>query len=302
MPRRSRLQGATVATDKLFYWIFQDRPDRILQLLDDLPATAGGYSFSAPVLKEREYRLDGLFLPPLDRPELPALILEAQMASDPLFYRRLYAETARLLQQQATIRHWQVLVICPSRQLNFGDPEPVAEFLERRVRWVELLATEQALQAPWPWLQRLLALLVLPERQLRPAIADLRQGALGRAEEMEILQLIPAIVLPRLSGLSLAEIVAMTGITLEDFSQSRAYRELIGWAEERGIALGEARGEARGETKVTLRLLTRRCGSLSAATTARIQALPVDKLEALAEALLDFTGPQDLQDWLAAKR
>jgi hypothetical protein len=25
-------------------------------------------------------------------------------------------------------------------------------------------------------------------------------------------------------------------------------------------------------------------------------------LEALAEALLDFTGPQDLQDWLAAKR
>jgi len=188
-----------VATDKLFYWIFQDRPDRILQLLDDLPATAGGYSFSAPVLKEREYRLDGLFLPPPDRPELPALILEAQMASDPLFYLRLYAETARLLQQQATIRHWQVLVICPSRQLNFGDPEPVAEFLERRVRWVELLATDQAVQAPWPWLQRLLALLVVPERQLRPAIADLRQGALGRAEEMEILQLIPAIVLPRLT-------------------------------------------------------------------------------------------------------
>lgn len=90
----------------------------------------------------------------------------------------------------------------------------------------------------------------------------------------------------------------MTGITLEDFSRSRAYRELIGWAEERGIALGEARGEA----KMTLRLLTRRCGSLSAATTARIQALPVDKLESLAEALLDFTGPQDLQDWLAAKR
>jgi hypothetical protein len=53
---------------------------------------------------------------------------------------------------------------------------------------------------------------------------------------------------------------------------------------------------------MTLRLLTRRCGSLSAATTARIQALPVDELEALAEALLDFTGPQDLQDWLAAKR
>ncbi len=52
-----------MATDKLFYlfllfyWIFQDQPDRILQLLDDLPAAAAGYSFSAPVLKEREYRV-----------------------------------------------------------------------------------------------------------------------------------------------------------------------------------------------------------------------------------------------------
>ena len=49
--------------------------------------------FSAPVLKEREYRLDGLFLPPADQPELPTLILEAQMAADPDFLLRLNAET-----------------------------------------------------------------------------------------------------------------------------------------------------------------------------------------------------------------
>ncbi|MCX5955717.1 MAG: DUF2887 domain-containing protein [Cyanobacteria bacterium] len=70
-----------VASDKLFYWLFQYQPDRILPLLPDLPADARGYRFSAPVLKEREYRLDGLFLPPPERPELPALILEAQMVS-----------------------------------------------------------------------------------------------------------------------------------------------------------------------------------------------------------------------------
>ncbi|MFW6731666.1 MAG: DUF4351 domain-containing protein [Synechococcus sp.] len=34
-------------------------------------------------------------------------------------------------------------------------------------------------------------------------------------------------------------------------------------------------------------------------TTARIQALPLEQLEALAEALLDFTGPTDLLAWLA---
>jgi hypothetical protein len=43
----------------------------------------------------------------------------------------------------------------------------------------------------------------------------------------------------------------------------------------------------------------RRCGPLSAATTARIQALPLAQLESLAEALLDFAGADDLANWLA---
>jgi predicted transposase YdaD len=71
------------------------------------------------------------------------------------------------------------------------------------------------------------------------------------------------------------------------------------WIEE-GRQEGEARGRQEGEAVVTLRLLNRRCGPLSEATTARIQALPLDQLEALAEALLDFSGPADLAAWLAA--
>ncbi len=50
------------------------------------------------------------------------------------------------------------------------------------------------------------------------------------------------------------------------------------------------------------RLLNRRCGPISEPTTAQIQALPVEKLEALADALLDFQGPTDLAAWLAANR
>ena len=51
--------------------------------------------------------------------------------------------------------------------------------------------------------------------------------------------------------------------------------------------------------KVTLRLLARRCGPLSEATIACIQALPLERLEALADALLDFRGAADLTAWLA---
>ena len=35
------------------------------------------------------------------------------------------------------------------------------------------------------------------------------------------------------------------------------------------------------------------------ATSSRIQALPLEQLEALADALLDFSGPADLATWLA---
>ena len=57
-----------------------------------------------------------------------------------------------------------------------------------------------------------------------------------------------------------------------------AYRRKL----QRGpLDRGRQEGEAQGE-----------------ATTARIQALPLEQLEHLAEALLDFSGPTDLAAWL----
>ena len=48
-----------------------------------------------------------------------------------------------------------------------------------------------------------------------------------------------------------------------------------------------------------LRLLRRRFGALDAAQVARIQRLPLEQAEALAEALLDFHTLADLASWLA---
>jgi predicted transposase YdaD len=53
-----------VASDKLIYWLFQQHAERLQPLVAALLPRMDGYLFSAPVLKEREYRLDGLFLPP----------------------------------------------------------------------------------------------------------------------------------------------------------------------------------------------------------------------------------------------
>lgn len=50
-------------------------------------------------------------------------------------------------------------------------------------------------------------------------------------------------------------------------------------------------GEARGDAKVMLRPLKRRCGAINDATIARIQALPLDQLEAPVTAGSDSPGP-----------
>ena len=104
----------------------------------------------------------------------------------------------------------------------------------------------------------------------------------------------------------------MGGITLDDFTRSVAYREIFGRGEAqgeargeaRGVALGEARGVAlgqvQGQAKVTLRQLSRRCGPLSGVQESVIRSLPLERLEALAEALLDFEGMADLNAWLSA--
>ena len=276
-------------SDKLFYWVFQNQPDWILQLQADLPADAGGYRFSAPVLKEREYRLDGLFLPPPQRPELPAVILEAQMAADPTFLRRLYAECGRWLQQEASIDHWRVVVICPHRNLNFGRPQAVAEFLRERVHWIELQPA--AADPTAPPLLRALALLVQPEEQVPASSAAIQAEVNGTADAAAIGDVIAAIVITRFNGRSLEELCAMGGITLEDFTQSVAYREIFGQ--------GRQEGRQQGELEMALRLLRRRCGELNPQQEARIRSLRLEQLETLAEALLDFEGPSDLEAWLA---
>ena len=56
--------GLSVRTVKEFVQLykllklFENNPDRILSLVEGLPADAAGYTFSAPALKEPEDRLD----------------------------------------------------------------------------------------------------------------------------------------------------------------------------------------------------------------------------------------------------
>ena len=110
--------------------------------------------------------------------------------------------------------------------------------------------------------------------------------------------MIAAILVARFSGRSIPELCAMGGITLDDFTSSTIYQEIFGLGRQEGQQEGREQGRQSEAAALALRLLQRRCGPLSTQQEAQIQALPLDRLEALADALLDFQGAEDLKAWL----
>lgn len=69
------------------------------------------------------------------------------------------------------------------------------------------------------------------------------------------------------------------------------------------LAEGEIKGEVKGRVEeargLVVRLLTRKLGNISPDLLAKIEALPLDRVELLAEDLLDFSSIDDLNRWLA---
>ena len=88
---------------------------------------------------------------------------------------------------------------------------------------------------------------------------------------------------------------------LEEREQEDVMQIVTSWMEqgiERGIEQGIERGIERGERSLILRQLNRCVGALDSVTENQVVNLSLAQLDLLGEALLDFSGMADLQDWL----
>lgn len=77
------------------------------------------------------------------------------------------------------------------------------------------------------------------------------------------------------------------GVALLDFSE---VRDLVDWLDQQQ--------PRAGEVNLIIRQLKRRLGEVEPVLIERVRRLPIAQLEALAEALLDFSEVADLVDWL----
>ena len=227
--------------------------------------------------------MDGVFLHP--DPSGIVYFCEVQFQPDPVLYERMISEISiYLYRHREQFANWQAVVIYPSRSIEQSRTDTVRDLLASgRIRRVYLDELGQIEQLPIS-----VGLMVLTTLEGDDAKIEARR-AIERAQgNRGIIDLISTIIVYKFNNLSRDEVNEMLGIELE---QTRVYRE----AEQQG----NIKGRQEEAQSLILRLLNRRIGNVSIELQNRVNSLPLEQLEELGEALLDFTQLADLESWLS---
>ena len=287
-------------TDKLFYRIFLNQPGLLAELLPGIPPDCQ-FDYSAPVIKEQEFRHDGILTPVENDPNLPLVFLEAQMQPDTDFYGRYFAEIYLYLKQYKIIRPWRGLLILKSRRHDLGSEIPYQYQLDNQVQ--RLYLQDLLHQNPLSPNLALLQLIILPKTKTVQAAQNLLESSKGQAEFRQKLDLVEAILVNKFPNLSLEEILKMLDLKTADITQTRFYQDVFQLGrqegEQKGRQEGEQKGRQEGEAKLIIRQLKRRFGVMTPNQETQIRTLSVPMLEALGEVLLDFINPTDIDTWLS---
>ncbi|MBF2008538.1 MAG: Rpn family recombination-promoting nuclease/putative transposase [Chlorogloeopsis fritschii C42_A2020_084] len=270
--------------DSIFYKLFQQSPTLLFELLENPPANASEYKFDSVAVKEPKFEIDGVFLPPENADAGVVYFCEVQFQKDEKLYERVFAESSLYFyRNRDRFSDWQVVIIYPSRSVEQSDTHPHRGLLNsNQVHRVYLDELGDIRSLP-VWVA-LMVLTTIDESQApQEARYLLERSAVEQPETTSraIIELVTTIMVYKFEQLSRTEVEKMLGITLKE---TRVYREI---KEEEALTL-------------ILRLLTRRVGELPQKVREEIEALSLEQLENLGEALLDFTSMADLHSWLEA--
>ena len=97
-----------------------------------------------------------------------------------------------------------------------------------------------------------------------------------------------------LAGLSFSQDVIQRLLAMSILEDSSVYQYIV----HKGLEQGLEQGRQQEACTLVLRLLERRCGPLQPDERATISSLPLERLEALVDVVLDFQGTNDLLRWL----
>jgi predicted transposase/invertase (TIGR01784 family) len=210
-------------------------------------------------------------------------LVEVQFQPDPDFYYRLFSEFFLFLKQYKPPHPWEIVVIYPNRSREREQAIHFGDFLNLpRVRRIYL--DELGEESKHSLGVGVIKLVVESEEEAVPqakALIEQTRNQLSDSQlQQQLIDLVERIVVYKFPQKSREEIEAM--FELSDLKQTRVYQEAL--AEE--------------AEKLVVKQLNRRIGEIPQNLTERIQELPLNDMESLGEALLDFQSLSDLVSWL----
>jgi predicted transposase/invertase (TIGR01784 family) len=245
-----------------------------LTCLLDAPANGEGYRFDSVEIKQTSFRIDGVFLPP-DASGITYFV-EVQFQLDPLLYERMLSEASLYFyRNRDRCLDYRLVAIYPSQDLEQRDLQP-HQFLIETSKLTRVYLDQLGYTSHLPVGISLMVLTTLEEDAAKPFARQIAQRVQGEPDARAIMELLSTILVYKLTNLSREEVDRMFASNLKE---TRIYREL--------------------EQEIILRQMKKLTGSdLNQALVDRIETLPVEQLDLLAEDLLSFSNLDDMIAWL----
>ncbi|GFE69933.1 Rpn family recombination-promoting nuclease/putative transposase [Chroococcus sp. FPU101] len=222
-------------TDAIFYQLFQEFPQIFFEIINQPNIPSHIYQFIAPEVKQRSFRLDGIFSPPEDASQYPLYFVEVQFYREEDFYDRLFSSIFLYFgQYRPTNPEWLAIVIF---DLTSNDVEIPSRYQALVSRHLQIIYLDQVGAIEEISLGLAIVKLIVQS----PIVAS--QTAPNLLERVnteitdlplsrQIIDVIETIIVYKFPQLSSQEIAEM--LNLEGIKQTRFYQETFEEGKEEG--------------------------------------------------------------------
>lgn len=233
-------------TDAIFYEIFKEFPNIFFEIIGKPNTNTNTYEFTAPEIKQKSFRLDGVFSPIEEFTNEPLYFVEIQFYKDEEFYDRLFTSIfLYFTQYQPPNYNWFAIVIYDKRTNERSYPLRYRSLLEPHLRRFYLDELEDV---PNDSLRVGIVRLVVESEDkagefAKTLINKAKEELTDSLIQRKVLEFIETIVVYKFPSLSREEIETMLNLNL--LKETRVYQE------------AKEEGEIKAKLKILPKLVQR---------------------------------------------
>lgn len=223
-------------TDTLFYQLFQEFPWIFFQLIEAEQINLEAYQFIAPEIKQRSFRLDGLFVTKEEYSDLPLYFVEAQFYQETDFYDRLFPSIFLYFSQYKPANpDWLAIVIFDKESNDVAIPPRYRDLAQSRLRriYLDRIPEDRDFSIGLGVLKLIVEAQSSTGELARNLIERTKLELESSQNQRQLIELISTVVIYKFPQLSYEEIETM--LNLEEIKQTKVYQD----AKSEGVEEGK---------------------------------------------------------------